>query len=131
MQDAQMVEAILAGQEAGLAAVYDRYAASLYDYCHSLLAEPADAAAAVQDTFIVAADGLGGLRDPARLRPWLYAVARNECRRRLRARASSVPLDEAAELTDDTIDLSAEAEKAELRALVSSALAGLNPGRRR
>jgi hypothetical protein len=30
-----------------------------------------------------------------------------------RARASSVSLDEAAELTDDTIDLSAEAEKAD------------------
>lgn len=57
-------------------------------------------------------------------------MARNECRRRLRARAPSVSLDEAAELTDDTIDLSAEAEKAELRALVSSALAGLNPGDR-
>jgi DNA-directed RNA polymerase specialized sigma24 family protein len=56
MQDAQMVEAILAGQEAGLATAYDRYAASLYGYCHSLLAEPADAAAAVQDTFIVAAE---------------------------------------------------------------------------
>jgi RNA polymerase sigma factor (sigma-70 family) len=130
MQDAEMVEAILAGREAGMAAAYDRYAAALYGYCRSLLGEPADAADAVQDTFIVAAGRLGGLRDPGRLRPWLYAVARNECRRRLRARASSVSLDEAAELTDDTIDLSAEAEKAELRALVSSALAGLNPGDR-
>jgi RNA polymerase sigma factor (sigma-70 family) len=130
VQDAEMVEAILAGREAGMAAAYDQYAPGLYGYCRSLLGEPADAADVVQDTFIVAAGRLGGLRDPSRLRPWLYAVARNECRRRLRARASSVSLDEAAELTDDTIDLSAEAEKAELRALVSSALAGLNPGDR-
>ena len=130
MQDAEMVEAILAGREAGMAAAYDQYAPGLYGYCRSLLGEPADAADVVQDTFIVAAGRLGGLRDPSRLRPWLYAVARNECRRRLRARASSVSLDAAAELTDDTIDLSAEAEKAELRALVSSALAGLNPGDR-
>jgi RNA polymerase sigma factor (sigma-70 family) len=130
MQDAEMVEAILAGREAGMAAAYDQYAPGLYGYCRSLLGEPADAADVVQDTFIVAAGRLGGLRDPSRLRPWLYAVARNECRRRLRARASSVSLDEAAELTDDTIDLSSEAEKAELRALVSSALAGLNPGDR-
>src|SRR5262249_25800414 len=92
MQDAEIVEAVLAGQEAGPAAAYDRYAASLYGYCRSLLGEPADAAAAAQDTFIVAAGGLGGLRDPARLRPWLYAVARNECHRRLRTRASSAPL---------------------------------------
>jgi RNA polymerase sigma factor (sigma-70 family) len=87
MQDAEMVEAILAGREAGMAAAYDQYAPGLYGYCRSLLGEPADAADAVQDTFIVAAGRLGGLRDPGRLRPWLYAVARNECRRRLRAPA--------------------------------------------
>jgi RNA polymerase sigma factor (sigma-70 family) len=126
MQDAQMVEAILAGQEAGLAAAYDRYAASLYDYCHSLLAELADAAAAVQDTFIVAADGLGGLRDPARLRPWLYAVARNECHRRLRTRPSSAPLDEVGE----TAGVSPDTPNADLNAQAGAALAGLSLGDR-
>ena len=125
-----MVEAILAGREAGMAAAYDRYAPALYGYCRGLLGEPADAADVVQETFIIAAGRLGGLRDHGRLRPWLYAVARNECRRRIRARASAVPLDEAGEMTDDTVDLTAEAEKAELRALVSAALAGLNPGDR-
>jgi RNA polymerase sigma factor (sigma-70 family) len=130
MQDAEMVEAILAGRAAGMAEAYDRYAPALYGFCRGLLGEPADAADAVQDTFIIAAGRLGGLRDPGRLRPWLYAVARNECRRRLRARASSAPLDEAGEMTDDTVDLGAEAEKAELRALVGAALAGLSPGDR-
>src|SRR5215471_785371 len=80
-----------------------------------------------QNTFISAAARLGGLRDPGRLRPWLYAVARNECRRRLRSRALSAPLDEAGEVTDDTVDLGADAERAELRALVAAVLAGLNP----
>ena len=82
-----MVEAILAGREAGMAAAYDRYAPALYGYCRSLLGEPADAADVVQETFIIAAGRLGGLRDHGRLRPWLYAVARNECRHRLRSRA--------------------------------------------
>ena len=50
-----------------------------------MLSEPEDAADAVQDTFVIAAARLGGLRDPRKLRPWLYAVARNECHRRLRA----------------------------------------------
>ena len=122
-----MVAAIVAGQSDGLAAAYDRYAPALYAYCRSLLGEPADADDAVQDTFIIAAARLGGLRDPGRLRPWLYAVARNECRRRLRSRALSAPLDEAGEVTDDTVDLGADAERAELRALVAAVLAGLNP----
>ena len=130
MQDAEMVEAILAGQTAGMAAAYDRYAPALYAYCCGLLGEPADAADAVQDTFIIAAGRLGGLRDPARLRPWLYAVARNECRRRLRSRALAAPLDEAGEMTDESADVAVDAEKAELRALVAAALAGLNAGDR-
>jgi hypothetical protein len=46
----------------GLAPVYDRYAPALHAYCRSLLGEPADADAAVQDTFIIAAAELDGLR---------------------------------------------------------------------
>jgi RNA polymerase sigma factor (sigma-70 family) len=131
MHDREIVAAIVAGNPAGLAAAYDRYAAALHTYCRTLLAEPADAADAVQDTFIVAAAKLDGLRDPDRLRPWLYAVARNECHRRLRARARTVDLDEAGEMTDDaTADVGRAAERADLRNLVRSAIAGLNPGER-
>jgi len=129
MLDREIVAAIVAGDPAGLEAAYDRYAPSLYAYCQSLLAEPADAADAVQDTFIIAAGKLAALRDPDRLRPWLYAVARNECRRRLRS-AGSAPLDEAAGVTDETTDLGAGLEQAELREVVWSALAGLTPSER-
>ena len=95
-----------------------------------MLGEPSDAADAVQDTFIIAAAKLDGLRDPDRLRPWLYAVARNECRRRLRERASASPLEEAGELADDAPAVGTRAEQDDLRGLVRSALGGLNPGER-
>ena len=62
------------------------YAGDLYGYCQSLLREPDDAADAVQDTFVIAASKLAGLRDPDRLRAWLFAVARNECLHRLKSR---------------------------------------------
>ncbi len=130
MRDRDIVAAIVAGDLAGLAAAYDRYAAALHAYCRSLLAEPADAADAVQDTFLIAAAKLDGLRDPDRLRPWLYAVARNECFRRLRARARMADLDEAGEMTDSSADVVTGAERGELQDLVRAALAGLNPGER-
>ena len=131
MHDREIVAAIVAGNPAGLAAAYDRYAAALHTYCRTLLPERADAADAVQDTFIVAAAKMDGLRDPDRLRPWLYAVARNECHRRLRARARTVDLDEAGEMTDDaSADVGRAAERADLRNLVRAAIAGLNPGER-
>jgi RNA polymerase sigma factor (sigma-70 family) len=91
---------------------------------------PADAADAVQDTFVIAASRLADLRDRNRLRPWLYAVARNECHRRLRARAAQVstPLDEMPDVTDTSADVSGEAERDDLRRLLRSAVRGLNAG---
>jgi RNA polymerase sigma factor (sigma-70 family) len=129
MLDREIVTAIVAGDPAGLAAAYDSYAAALHAYCRSLLAEPADAADAVQDTFVIAAGKLGGLRDPDRLRPWLYAVARNECHRRMRGQARLASLDEAGDVSDTT-DASSGTGRGELKELVTAALAGLNPGDR-
>jgi hypothetical protein len=82
MQDRAVVEAVIAGDADGFGAAYDHYAASLYACCCAVLPEP-EAAEAVLDTFLVAAAKLNGLRDPERFGPWLHAVARNECLRRL------------------------------------------------
>ena len=127
MHDSEVVAAIAAGDPDGLAEAYDRYAAPLYTYCRSLLREPADAADAVQDTFVIAASKVAGLRDQSRLRPWLYAVARNECHRRLRDKASATTsaLDQVPEMSDESADVSEGAERAELRALLRSAVRGL------
>jgi RNA polymerase sigma factor (sigma-70 family) len=130
MRDREIVAAIVAGDPAGLAAAYDSYAAVLHVYCRSLLAEPADAADVVQDTFVIAAAKLADLRDPDRLRPWLYAVARNECYRRLRSRARLASLEEAGEVTDTAADEARGPDQAVLRELVTAAVAGLNPGDR-
>ena len=48
-----MVAAITAGDPAGIAMAYDRYAAALYGYCHWMLHDPADAAESLQDTFVL------------------------------------------------------------------------------
>src|SRR6185312_16289810 len=127
MHDSEVAAAIVAGDPDGLAEAYDRYATPLYTYCRSLLREPADAADAVQDTFVIAASKLAGLRDRNRLRPWLYAVARNECHRRLRDKASAATsaLDQVPEMSDESADVAEGAERAELRALLRSAVRGL------
>lgn len=145
--DREVVASIAAGDPAGLGEAYDRYAPGLHAYCRSMLREPADAADAVQDTFVIAASRLGNLRDPDRLRPWLYTVARNLCLRKLRqdkAAARNAPIlgvpgarptgsahaDPASTATDpvdlpDPSTVGDRAERAELRALVRDAAAGL------
>ena len=96
MEDRELVAAIAAGDPAGLAGAYDKYAESLYGYCRSMLAEPGDAAEAVQDTFVAAVSLLSGsagrppgsalssLGEPGKIRSWLFATARSECLRRPR-----------------------------------------------
>src|SRR6266704_2278467 len=132
MDDREIVEAIVDGDLSGLAAAYDEYAESLYGYCRWMLAEPEDAADAVENTFVIAAGRLDRLRDPRKLRPWLFAVARNECHSQLRA--SEVGLGEDTSLPDPPADAAADvrgrAERAELTRLVRNALDELSPGER-
>jgi RNA polymerase sigma factor (sigma-70 family) len=130
MHDREVVAAIVAGDPAGLAEAYDRYATPLYSFCRTMLREPADAADAVQDTFVIAAPRMAGLRDPERLRSWLYAVARNECHRRLRAGSQHASIEEAPDVTDEAADVAADVERADLRALVRDALGGVGPTER-
>ena len=133
MRDQEVVASIVAGDPAGLAEAYDKYARVLYSYSKTFLREPADAADVVHDTFVIAAGNLDRLRDPERLRPWLYAVTRNLCLRKLRAEkavaAEWADIDFAPEGSEDS-DIGGEAERAELRALLRAAGGGLNSGER-
>ena len=133
MDDREIVAAIAAGDPAGLASAYDKYAESLYGYCHWMLGDPENAAGAVRDTFVVADGRLDGLSDPRKLRPWLYAVARTECQRRLATGAGpDEPADQAdqASVADPADPAGIGADRAELRRLVRAALDGLNSGER-
>jgi RNA polymerase sigma factor (sigma-70 family) len=87
-RDRVVVAAIMAGDSAGIAMAYDMYAAALYGYCHWMAHDSTDAAESLQDTFVVAAT-LSDLPDPSKLRPWLFALARKECRRRIRPRSTT------------------------------------------
>ena len=131
MRDSELVASIVAGDPSGLAAAYDRYAEPLYKYCRSMLSNPADAANAVQDTFVIASSRLAELRDPGRLRAWLYAVARNECLRILGSPRPAPRLTVPPGMADTVIDITeGAAERAELRALLTTAARGLNPAER-
>jgi RNA polymerase sigma factor (sigma-70 family) len=130
MSDSEIVASIVTGDPEGLAAAYDKYAGDVYGYCQSLLQDPDDAADAVQDTFVIAVSKLAGLRDPERLRAWLFAVARNECLHRLKSRHAATPLHDASEPADDSVDVGGEAERAETVALLRAAVGGLNDGER-
>jgi len=100
--DREVVAAITAGDSAGIAMAYDRYAAALYGYCHWMLHDSADAAEALKDSFVIAASTPSNLSEPSELRPRLFALARNECRRRIRP--MSTTRDEMADAVGEPAD---------------------------
>jgi RNA polymerase sigma factor (sigma-70 family) len=86
-----------------------------------------DAADAVADSFVIFAERLPQLRDPNRLRPWLYAIVRSKCLRQLKARKRVAYGDEEqlVTLADDALTPQEHAERAALQQLVWDASAGL------
>jgi RNA polymerase sigma factor (sigma-70 family) len=130
--DAQLVTAYLAGDRNALASIYDLYAPGLYDTAAAMLSDRHDAADMVQDVFCIAAERLNQLRDPNRLKPWLYAVLRNEVYRRTKKRKRTTPTDFQSPTVPDVVaafDPNAEGAATsfdELAELVRSAAAGLD-----
>lgn len=125
--DAELVARVLTADREAFAQVYDRYGGKLYDFAYSMLRHPEDAADTVADSFVLFAERLPQLRDPDRLRPWLYAIVRSECLRRLKARkrVSYGDDEQLMAMADDAKTPEEEAETAALRTLVWDAAAGL------
>ncbi|MFL6156138.1 MAG: sigma-70 family RNA polymerase sigma factor [Marmoricola sp.] len=125
--DAELVARVLTADREAFAQVYDRYGPRLYDFAYSMLRHREDASDAVADSFVTFAEKLGQLRDPERLRPWLYAIVRSECLRRLKARkrVSYGDDEQLAAMPDDSLTPDQEAERAALTKLVWDAAAGL------
>ncbi|MUL64051.1 hypothetical protein BOO86_06200 [Mycobacterium sp. CBMA 234] len=126
VSDADLVGATLAGDRAAFAGIYDRYADRLHDYCVGMLRDRDAAADCVQDAFCTAATALDKLREPDKLRSWLYAIARNEALRRIRQRRREEPSDELPDEASGDAGPDTMAARNELAKLVAEAAGGLS-----
>ena len=116
MEDAELARMVAAGDEAAFEALFDRHHRGLLSLCRHMLGSREEAEDALQHTFAAAYQQLEGGDVPTRLRPWLYAVARNRCISLIRARRE-VPSEE---VPVSGSGLSDEVEqRADLRELVS------------
>ncbi|GAA3425485.1 sigma-70 family RNA polymerase sigma factor [Streptosporangium sandarakinum] len=122
--DQRLVEELRRADATAAAGLYDSYAERLYDYARSLLGDrdgaAGDAADAVHDALVTARERVGLLREPERLRPWLYALTRVEC-----AERSRTPREPARTAVLDPGDLPDDPGERELALLVHEALAEL------
>lgn len=119
-RDRDLVARCLAGDRGGWDELVHAYSRYVYAICsRGFRLQGPDAEDAFQDVFLRVYDGLGTLRDPDALRPWIAQTTRRVCLDRL-----SSP-EEPAELEPASIDQTIE-ELDEALA-VREALAGLSP----
>jgi RNA polymerase sigma factor (sigma-70 family) len=84
--DERLVAAVRRGDDGAFERVYDRHAAELLSFCRYMLGSRHEAEDALQQTFLKAYKALRRSQKEITLRPWLYAIARNECVSALRRR---------------------------------------------
>ena len=124
--DAELARAAALGDQSAFGAIYDRYADRLHDFCVGMLRDRDAAADCVQDVFVTAATRLGQLREPDRLRSWLYAIARNEALARIRERRREQPSEQLPETPSGEPDPATIAARGELAELIGEACGGLS-----
>lgn len=137
--DAAIVQRLLDGDTEAMGEMYDRYADRINTMCVHMMRDEDEGADICGQVFLTAFSRLHQLRDPAKLRPWLYAIARNEVYRRSRDRARVRPMQEVDDMQALSMDpkqfeaagpdATAEqptADPAELAALVQAAAGGLD-----
>jgi RNA polymerase sigma factor (sigma-70 family) len=82
----ELIASVAAGDEIAFASIVRLYHEDMRRVCVVVAGDDGIAEDAVAAAWSIAWRKLGGLRDPARLRPWLVSVAVNEARQLIRAR---------------------------------------------
>jgi RNA polymerase sigma-70 factor, ECF subfamily len=88
--DSTAVEARVARTDDAFTELVEPHLDGLYGYCMRLCDQPADAQDLLQETLTRGLRSHGGLRDPDRVRPWLFTIATNAWRDHHRARGRRV-----------------------------------------
>ena len=84
----QLLQSCLAGDARAIEQLVSAYRPAVFRLALSILDDADEAEEAAQDTFVAALRALGGFRGDAAFTTWLYAIALNLCRGRLRRRRS-------------------------------------------
>lgn len=88
-EEAELLLRLRDHDDGALRSLYERLGGNVFALSIQMLGSREDAEEVVQDTFVKVFDAAGRF-DPERgsARAWIYTIARNECRMRLRARGS-------------------------------------------
>lgn len=85
-EQAGLIEACIEGDEVAIAQLVREHQIGVFRLCLSVLGDPAEANEATQDTFIAVLNAMKSYRESSSFKAWLYKIALNQSRSRLRKR---------------------------------------------
>jgi RNA polymerase sigma-70 factor (ECF subfamily) len=137
-QEVALARDLIAGVPGAFDRFVDVFRSKIFHYAVMVCGQREDAEEVAQDTLLKAFSNFGQLREPERVKAWLFRIARNEClmrrRRSVFAPTQEISLDELLPHQEDgrkleIADWSAlpedQALRAELRETVHAAIQGL------
>ena len=130
--DEQLLAAFVRGDSAMFAELVHRYEQPLHAFICRLSGRPGDAPDVFQETFVRAFQHAASFRGDSSVKTWLYAIAANVCRSRLRRANDFQPLSDgqAAERPDAADGPNGAAESTELGRRIAAAV-GVLPAEQR
>src|SRR3990172_4537141 len=108
LAETSLVELAKAGDQHAFAELYNRYFDPVYDFVSRMTRNRDEAADIAQDTFLKVMNALGGLKEGASFKSWIFTIARNTALNRIERAPRTRPLvfedDEGEEVSFQVID---------------------------
>lgn len=123
--DTELAVAARGGDCACLGLLLERHRAQLYAAALRMLGYRQEAEDAVHDTFLIALQHIGDIKDPRAVVGWLHTVLHRCCLRQLRRRRGEVLTADVPDRADERAGIEERLEKAALREWVWDALGKL------
>jgi RNA polymerase sigma-70 factor (ECF subfamily) len=78
-QEAELARQILAGSPDAFDRFVDHFRTKVFQYTWLMCGQREDAEEVAQDTLLKVFENFGQLREPERVRPWVFRIAKNAC----------------------------------------------------
>jgi RNA polymerase sigma-70 factor (ECF subfamily) len=130
--ETELARALLARETDAFERFVEHFRSKVFHYSWLMCGRPEDAEEVAQETLLKVFENIEQLREPERVRPWIFRIAKNAClmqrRKSLFAPAQELSVDDlppGAEITDDGPQPETLALDSELRAVLDRAIAEL------
>ncbi len=132
--EVELVSALLAGQPDAFERFVEHFRSKIFHYSWMMCGRPEDAEEVAQETVLKVFENIDQLRDPERVRSWVFRIAKNAClmqkRKSVFAPAHELSIDElppTAEVSADAQPPDVELLRSELRAVLERVIQELPP----